>query len=280
MPYFSKAHLLECFVDNQLVEPWALLRPLAFDSNGGNVVALNSAFLKLSGYSQRELLGRSSRCLAPEELLEDMELMYDELMGEWGNMRDCQITLRDTCTIATKDGTWLMCHTTATAYFDVEEGGGPLCFSVQVKTAVPVQKSVAIEQSKQSLGTKPWRVAPRSLVPLPKDVRFHDGSVFAVAPLTSLSAMEEYSSPCTSSSSPSDSVNRFASPPSFSTDLGCLTADAIDCEGSSSFRSDGSSSSPPSHSSAIDPYPQERAPRREPSSFNSAAPPEGNPFWW
>ncbi|KAL6065182.1 hypothetical protein QOT17_010377 [Balamuthia mandrillaris] len=198
VPYFSKAHLLECFVDNQLTEPWALIRPFAFDSTGGSIVAVNSAFVKMFGYSQRELLGRSFRRLIPEELFEITEMMYDKMLAEFRNMRNCQVLSHDTCTITAKDGRWLMSQAVGTFYFGAE-GGGPICISVQMKSAIPVQKSVAIEWSKQA-GIDSLRVAPQSTLALPKDVRFHEGSFFSSAPVTSLSTVTEFPVPSSSSS--------------------------------------------------------------------------------
>ncbi|KAL6040232.1 hypothetical protein QOT17_025474, partial [Balamuthia mandrillaris] len=178
------------------------------------------------------------------------------------------------------DGTWLMCHTTATAYFGVEEGGGPLCFSVQVRSAVPVQKSVTIEQ-RIRMNTESWRVLPRSLVVLPSDVRFHDGSVFSHAPLTLLSTTaEDFPLPSIDLSSSYFAHHRAASPTLFSTlfpsdchnstttHVDLLTADEVD---GGPFPSSCLSGTPHA-SSSRERYSQDCVSRYEPSSsFVSAS---------
>ncbi|KAL6065184.1 hypothetical protein QOT17_010379 [Balamuthia mandrillaris] len=186
--HLSPAHMLECFVDNQLTEPWALIRPFVFGSEGSSVVAVNSAFLKISGYTQHELLGRNFRSLIPEELLEATELRISKMRTEWADMHNCQMTSRDPCTIAAKDGTWVMSHALATFYFGAE-GGNPLFIAIKMKNAIPVHKSIAIEWSRQADSLEPSsarRVSPRKAVALPRDVRFHEGSFFPAAPVTSL----------------------------------------------------------------------------------------------
>ncbi|KAL6065191.1 hypothetical protein QOT17_010386 [Balamuthia mandrillaris] len=259
IPYFSKAHLLECYVDNELTEPWALMRPFALDAEGGSIVAVNSAFLKTYGYSQNELLGRCFRLLVPEELFEIMELMYERMMTQLGVVSNCQVLSHDTCPMTTKDGTWLMSHSLCRCYYGPD--GGLMCIAVQMKSAVPVQRGVAVEWAKHA-SIESWKVAPQTAVALPKDVRFHEGTFFPAAPLSSLVMKEgapvDVNTVHSSAIQPySSSAMQHPTSPSFfstvdfssTTYLDLLTSPAFDGGGSSCW-SDGSSHVSPSSSSA------------------------------
>ncbi|KAL6065186.1 hypothetical protein QOT17_010381 [Balamuthia mandrillaris] len=207
----SKAHRLECVVDNQLREPWVLIRPTALESCRGSIVAVNSTFLKLSGYSQSEILGQSLGLIVPEELLQIMDLTFSMALAQWGDISDGRVMSRNISGMTTKGGTWLMTQSQSTFHFD--SAGELLCVAVQLVSAIPVQRD-AIDWSKQA-GMESWQKSPDSPVTLPKDARFHDGSFFASAPLTSVSVLEEFSStfspPSSIKPSPPSSSSSFSS---------------------------------------------------------------------
>ncbi|KAL6065185.1 hypothetical protein QOT17_010380 [Balamuthia mandrillaris] len=271
MMYLSTAHPLECCVDDQLTEPWVMIRPFAIDSVGSSIIAVNSAFMTMYGYSQRDLLGLCFSSLIPDETIGALQRAYSKRMTQWSELRNCQLSVQDTCTIIARDGTWLMSHTDSTFYFGPD--GGLLFIALRMKNTNAVQRNLAIQWGRQER-TVTWKMSLRSVVALPRDVRFHEGSFFPTAPVASVEDVT--GGPACSSAIPYSSTQekQMPLPPSpsiistsdCSTDalLDMLSAPTVDCRYSSS-RLDSHASSSSSSCSFSSPIP----PSPPPASFTS-----------